>query len=87
MARTKRVARGSKKVQKNFRLAPDKIAAAQRILGASTATATIETALDLVILRQNLIDGTRAMFGRDLSPPSLISRGAPDSRSHLPPPR
>ena len=57
MTRTTRVPRGSKKVQKNFRLAPDKIAAAQRILGASTATATIETALDLVILRQNLMDG------------------------------
>lgn len=61
MARTKRVRRGSKKVQKNFRLSPDKIAAAQRILGASTATATIETALDLVISAQHRLDGTSAI--------------------------
>jgi hypothetical protein len=50
-------------------LAPEKVAAAQRILGAPTATETIETALDLVVLRQELVRGTRAMLGVRLTPP------------------
>ena len=69
MPRTKKPSRGARKVPKTYRLAPDKIAAAQRILGAATATETIETALDLIVFRQELIDGTRAMLGVPISAP------------------
>ncbi|MGH9657272.1 MAG: hypothetical protein ACRD96_01950 [Bryobacteraceae bacterium] len=51
------------KVAKTFRLSPGKIASAQRILGAPTATAAIEQALDMVVFRQELIEGTRALAG------------------------
>ncbi|MCC6537944.1 MAG: hypothetical protein IT162_10365 [Bryobacterales bacterium] len=40
-----------------------KIEAAQRALGAATATETIERALDLVVFQGQLIRGTRAMMG------------------------
>jgi hypothetical protein len=56
-------------VPKTYRLAPDKVAAAQRILGASTATETIEVALDMVIFREELIEGTRAMLGTHIAFP------------------
>ena len=58
-----------KKVSRTYRLTPEKVAAAQRILGASTATETIETALDMVVFRQELIDGTRSMLGIHLESP------------------
>ena len=58
----------SRKVPKTFRLAPEKIRAAQRLLGAATATETIETALDMVVFRERLIAGTRAMRGVDILP-------------------
>ena len=51
------------KVAKTYRLSPGKIASAQRILGAPTATAAIEQALDMVVFRQELIEGTRALAG------------------------
>ena len=54
---------------KTYRLAPDKVAAAQRVLGAATATETIEQALDLVVFRQALIDGTRSLFGLTIDAP------------------
>ena len=54
------------KVAKTYRLSPRRIALAQAILGAPTATATIEEALDLVVFRRELIDGTRAMSGLDI---------------------
>jgi hypothetical protein len=56
-------------VSKTYRLAPDKLAAAQRILGAATATEAIETALDMVVFRQALIEGTAAMAGVALTSP------------------
>jgi hypothetical protein len=43
--------------------------AAQRALGAATATETIERALELVVFQRELIAGTRAMLGVDLTPP------------------
>ena len=58
-----------RKVSKTFRLTPEKIAAAQRILGVATATEAIETALDMVVFRQELIDGNRAMQGTVLTSP------------------
>ncbi|MEO8622449.1 MAG: hypothetical protein ABI625_15360 [bacterium] len=57
------------KVPRTFRLSSEKIAAAQRALGAATATEAIETALDLVVFRQGLIEGTRAMLGVNISSP------------------
>jgi hypothetical protein len=57
-----------RKVPKTYRLSPAKVAAAQRILGTPTATETIEAALDLVVFRDELVAGTRAMLGADLVP-------------------
>ncbi len=62
-ARAIRGKRSRSKISMTFRLAPSKLAAAQRILETSTATETIETALDMVVFRRELIDGTRAMLG------------------------
>jgi len=69
MPKTPPRSKGARKVPKTYRLAPDKVAAAQRILGAATATETIEQALDLVVFRQELLDGTRRLYGLDLAPP------------------
>lgn len=49
------------KVMKTYRLSPRKIADAQKVLGASTATSAIEEALDMVVFRRELVDGTRAL--------------------------
>ena len=57
------------KTPKTYRLTPSKITAAQAILGVSTATEAIETALDMVVLRQELIDGVVAMRGVLITPP------------------
>jgi hypothetical protein len=66
--------RRDRKVPKTYRLSPAKVAAAQRILGTPTATETIEAALDMVVFRDELVAGTRAMLGTELSPPD-----APDA--------
>lgn len=59
-------ASGAKKA-KTYRLSESKIAAARQILGVATATAAIEMALemalDMVIFRQELVDGTARMLG------------------------
>lgn len=54
------------KVAKSYRLSPRKIASAQKILGAPTATAAIEAALDMVVFRKELMDGARAMAGLEI---------------------
>jgi hypothetical protein len=54
------------KVAKSYRLAPARIARAQKILGAATETATIEEALDMVVFRHELIEGTRAIAGLEI---------------------
>jgi hypothetical protein len=62
-----------RKVPRTYRLSPAKVAAAQRILGTPTATETIEAALDLVVFRDELVAGTRAMLGVEidsLDPPT-----------------
>jgi hypothetical protein len=46
-----------------------KLKAAQRALGASTATETIERALDLVVFQRELVRGTQAMLGVTISSP------------------
>ena len=53
----------ARKKTRTFRLTPGKVEAAQEILGASTATDAIETALDMVIFRDELVRGTKAAFG------------------------
>ena len=74
MAKAARIVNKGRKVPRTYRLAPEKVAAAQRVLGASTATETIETALDLIVFRQELVKGTRAMLGIRLAPPDETSR-------------
>ena len=51
------------KVAMSYRLSRGRIAQAQRILGAANATATIEEALDAVIFRRELMEGTRKSLG------------------------
>ncbi|MFL5408099.1 MAG: hypothetical protein ACJ79O_19910 [Myxococcales bacterium] len=50
-------------MSRTYRLPLSKISAAQKALGAATATQAIERALDLAVFRQALVDGTRSMRG------------------------
>ena len=59
----------TRKMARTFRLTPGKIEAAQEILGAPTATDTIETALDMVIFREELIRGAKNAFGIEFNEP------------------
>jgi hypothetical protein len=52
--------------KKNIRLQQWKIDEAREVLGTTTETETIEAALDLVVFRQELVDGIRAMHGAKL---------------------
>jgi hypothetical protein len=72
----KRTASGAdtRKVPRTYRLAPGKVAAAQRLLGVATATEAIETALDLVLFRRELVRGTRAMLGVQITAPDETAR-------------
>lgn len=65
----KGVSRREKRVSRTYRLPLSKVRAAKRALGAATATETIERALDLAIFQRELIDGTRAMLGVEITPP------------------
>lgn len=55
--------------RKNLRLHQSKIDRARKILGTATETETIEQALDLIVLRNNLVRGVRAMRDANLSSP------------------
>jgi hypothetical protein len=55
------------KVAMSYRLSPRQIERAQVILGTSTATATIEQALDLVIFRRELMEGLEDAAGVDIA--------------------
>jgi hypothetical protein len=57
-----------RKAPKTYRLAARKIADARKILGATSDTAAIEMALDMVTFRAELIAGVRAMRGTRLQP-------------------
>jgi hypothetical protein len=64
-------ARREERVSRTYRLPLSKLRAAQRALGAATATEAIERALDLAVLQRELVDGTRAMLGVEITPPDL----------------
>jgi len=57
------------KIARSYRLEPSKISAARGILGAPSDTAAIEMALDMVVFRKELVDGTAAMLGVDIDAP------------------
>ena len=66
--RSPRAAR-ARRVPRTYRLSPAKLRAAKRALGVATATEAIERALDLVVFRQELVEGTRAMLGVRIASP------------------
>lgn len=66
------------KVAQSYRLSRTRIARAQAILGAPTATAAIEEALDAVIFRRELMEGTRRVLGLP------IAEAFPDDAGHKP---
>ena len=70
-ANRKRSARREERVSRTYRLPLSKLRAAQRALGASTATETIERALDLAVFQRDLVDGARAMLGIEIAAPDL----------------
>jgi hypothetical protein len=55
-------------VRKNFRLDQDRLDAARAALGARTETEAIEMALDLILFRQELVDGVDALVGIPIEP-------------------
>lgn len=69
----KRAAPMEPRVSRTYRLPLSKLKAAQRALGAATATEAIERALDLAVFQRELVDGTRAMLGVEISSPDLES--------------
>ena len=64
----KRAPRREERVSRSYRLPLSKLRAAKRALGAATATETIERALELAVFQRELIDGTRAMLGIEITP-------------------
>ena len=64
-------ARREERVSRTYRLPLSKLRAAQRALGAATATETIERALDLAVFQRKLVDGTRAMLGIEIASPDV----------------
>lgn len=67
----KRSVRREARVSRTYRLPLSKLRAAQRALGAATATEAIERALDLAVFQRELVEGTRSMLGIELTSPDL----------------
>jgi hypothetical protein len=67
----KRPLRREARVSRTYRLPLSKLKAAQRALGAATATEAIERALDLAVFQRELVDGTMAMLGVDIRFPDI----------------
>ena len=63
--------RREERVSRTYRLRLSKLRAAQRALGAATATEAIERALDLAVFQRALVDGTRAMLGIEITSSDL----------------
>jgi hypothetical protein len=70
-AARKRPVLREERVSRTYRLPLSKLKAAQRALGAATATEAIERALDLAVFQRELVDGTRAMLGIEITPPDI----------------
>lgn len=66
MPSKEKTGRTERKVSRTFRLTPGKLEEAQKILGTETATATIEQALDMVVFREELVQGAAAMYGIEI---------------------
>ena len=56
-------ARRAPKEARNFRLDPAKLRQARAVLGTPNDTATIEAALDLVVLREEVVSGIQEIGG------------------------
>lgn len=67
----KRPVRREERVSRTYRLPLSKLKAAQRALGAATATEAIERALDLAVFQRELVEGTRAMLGVEITSPDV----------------
>ncbi|MEO8255903.1 MAG: hypothetical protein ABI868_01020 [Acidobacteriota bacterium] len=67
----KRAVRREERVSRTYRLPLSKLKAAQRALGAATATEAIERALDLAVFQRQLVDGTRSMLDVEIASPDL----------------
>jgi hypothetical protein len=67
----KRAPRPEARVSRTYRLPLSKLKAAKRALGAATTTEAIERALDLAVFQRELVDGTRAMLGVEITPPDV----------------
>ena len=65
----RRSSRREARVSRTYRLPLSKLKAAKRALGAATATEAIERALELAIFQRELVDGTKAMLGIEITPP------------------
>ncbi len=65
----KRSSRREPRVSRTYRLPLSTLRAAKRALGAATATEAIERALELAIFQRELVDGTQAMLGIEITPP------------------
>lgn len=59
----------ARRVRRTYRLTLSTLNAAKRALSAATETETIERALELVVFRRQLIEGTRAMRGVQITSP------------------
>lgn len=60
------------KVSRTYRLNPARVEEARRALGVPTATAAIETALDMVTFRHEIADGMRTLRGMVITPPEAF---------------
>ena len=60
------------KVSRTYRLNPARVEEARRALGVPTATAAIETALDMVTFRHELAEGARSLKGIVIRPPEAL---------------
>ena len=65
----KRAPRREARVSRTYRLPLSKLRAAKRALGAATVTEAIVRALDLAVFQRELVDGTRAMLGIQITSP------------------
>ena len=65
----KRSVHREERVSRTYRLPLSKLRAAQRALGATTATEAIERALDLAVFQREVVEGTRSMLGVEITSP------------------